>query len=384
VKNRKVEEFKRVVNDDFKGAERTYKHFHTMAVGGGLFGQMSIYEIDSTYCSSKDYILYVMIRLFEFDATAKAMDGRALDPDKIERFKQMYINVEQKHIQTCGCPPDGPAQQMRNLQQLVSQPSPRTSAAEFYDSVILNELVSHTNLKKLHLLYKAKPFDFNWSILSAIKSQPIEIPELVFNLAKHGNLNTLPLLEDKLICTKGPIPPVLVRKEVGNPKTYFDKSFREYQEGFSANGESWLGLDKLHRLTSVASFGLKITMTDFDGKRYTAHYDHFKIGQGDSYTLSVGGFNATLSTLGDSMYRNNGEKFSTRDRDQDGVSSGSCAERRTGGWWYNSCGWNHLTGQHTDRRTKISGSKQIIYYQGGERGNTFDSWAEAEMVLVPN
>jgi len=175
-----------------------------MGVGGGLLGQRSIFEIDSTYCSSKDYILYVMIRLFEFDATAKAMDDRALDPVKIERFKQMCINVEQKHIQTCGCPPDGPAQQMRNLQQLVSQPSPKTSAAEFYDSIILNELVSHTNLKKLNLLYKAKPFDFNKSILSAIKSQPIEVPELVFNLAKHGNLNTLPLLEDKLICTKGP------------------------------------------------------------------------------------------------------------------------------------------------------------------------------------
>ena len=126
VKNRKVEEFKRVVNDDFKGAERTYKHFHTIVVGGSLLGQRSIFEIDSTYCSSKDYILYVMIRLFEFDATAKAMDGRALDPVKIERFKQMYINVEQKHIQTCGCPV-GPSQQMRSLQSLTSQPTPRTS-----------------------------------------------------------------------------------------------------------------------------------------------------------------------------------------------------------------------------------------------------------------
>ena len=35
---------------------------------------------------------------------------------------------------------------------------------------------------------------------------------------------------------QGPIP-VLVRKEVGNPPTYFDKSFREYQDGFSANGK---------------------------------------------------------------------------------------------------------------------------------------------------
>jgi len=385
VKNRKVEEFKRVVNDDLNGAERTYTDFHTMAVGGGLLGQKSIFEIDSTYCSSKDYILYVMIRLFEFEATAKAMDGRALDPVKIEKFKQMCINVEQKHIQTCGCPPDGPAQQMRNLQQLLSQPSPRTSAAEFYDSIIGNDQVGCDDLPKVHLLYKTKPFDFSPSILSAIKSQPIEVLELVFNLVKHGNLDTLPLLENKLICTKGPIP-VLVRKQVGNPPNYFDKSFREYQEGFSANGESWLGLDRLHRLTSKASFGLKITLTDFNGEQFTAAYDNFKIGPRDSYTLSVGGFNATLSTLDDAMRDNNGAKFSTRDRDSR-YHWYHCAKRHTGGWWYVGCGLTHLTGQHTKTRATIGGglqNKQIFYYHGGERGNTYDSWAEAEMVLVPN
>ena len=42
-------------------------------------------------------------------------------------------------------------------------------------------------------------------------------------------------------------------------------------------GESWLGLDKLHRLTSEASFGLKIVLTDFDGKQFTAHYDRFRV-----------------------------------------------------------------------------------------------------------
>ena len=40
--------------------------------------------------------------------------------------------------------------------------------------------------------------------------------------------------------TTTPLPPgpvkVLVRKEVGNPADYFDKTFAEYQEGFSANG----------------------------------------------------------------------------------------------------------------------------------------------------
>ena len=29
---------------------------------------------------------------------------------------------------------------------------------------------------------------------------------------------------------------MLVRKEVGNPADYFDKTFAEYQKGFSANG----------------------------------------------------------------------------------------------------------------------------------------------------
>ena len=93
---------------------------------------------------------------------------------------------------------------------------------------------------------------------------------------------------------------VLSRKEAGNPRDYFDKSFLEYKKGFSARGqlesestrfnfkkcsdqffqgESWIGLEKLHRLTSRFSYGLKITMTDFDKSEYVAVYDHFKVGK---------------------------------------------------------------------------------------------------------
>ena len=42
-------------------------------------------------------------------------------------------------------------------------------------------------------------------------------------------------------------------------------------------GESWLGLDTLHQLTSQRLYKLKITMTDFDGKEYVAVYDRFKV-----------------------------------------------------------------------------------------------------------
>ena len=45
------------------------------------------------------------------------------------------------------------------------------------------------------------------------------------------------------------------------------------------SGESWIGLEKLHRLTSQRDYKLKIIMTDFDGKKYVAVYDQFKVSK---------------------------------------------------------------------------------------------------------
>ena len=42
-------------------------------------------------------------------------------------------------------------------------------------------------------------------------------------------------------------------------------------------GESWIGLDTLHQLTSQNLYKMKITMTDFDQKKYVAVYDQFKV-----------------------------------------------------------------------------------------------------------
>ena len=73
-----------------------------------------------------------------------------------------------------------------------------------------------------------------------------------------------------------------------------------------------------------------------------------------------------------------------RDSDNDEAGWGNCAVSNTGGWWYNACTHSHLTGQLTDIRTRVSGVKQIFYYEGGDRGQSYDSWLEAEIVLVPN
>ena len=42
-------------------------------------------------------------------------------------------------------------------------------------------------------------------------------------------------------------------------------------------GESWIGLDTLHQLTSQNLYQMKITMTDFDQKKYVAVYDQFNL-----------------------------------------------------------------------------------------------------------
>ena len=85
-----------------------------------------------------------------------------------------------------------------------------------------------------------------------------------------------------------------MRKEAGNPVDFFEKTFDEYKEGFSANGllkqksnqilkifsgESWLGLERIHSLTSQRDYKLKIILTDFDGEKYVAVYDQFKVRQ---------------------------------------------------------------------------------------------------------
>ena len=46
--------------------------------------------------------------------------------------------------------------------------------------------------------------------------------------------------------------------------------------------------------------------------RKNGYLIELQVGPGDDYTLTVGGFNDALSTLGDDMQVNNGKKFSTR------------------------------------------------------------------------
>jgi hypothetical protein len=143
---------------------------------------------------------------------------------------------------------------------------------------------------------------------------------------------------------------VLQRKQVGNPVGYFDKTFAEYKTGFESRGEGFLGLEKLHQLTSEASYSLWFGVKDWDGKIHLAVWDQFQVGPGDDYRLTMRGFNDAKSTPQRTRYSENltrifklsfnQMRFSTRDRDQDDMF--------------------------------------------GEGWNSGDMWSEVEMAILPN
>ena len=72
----------------------------------------------------------------------------------------------------------------------------------------------------------------------------------------------------------------------------FYRGWAEYKRGFgSLIGEFWLGLDKIHRLTSSGSYKLRVDLEDFAENTYYAEYDLFKAAsEVEKYKLSVGSY----------------------------------------------------------------------------------------------
>ena len=58
----------------------------------------------------------------------------------------------------------------------------------------------------------------------------------------------------------------------------FYRGWQDYKKGFGdLNGEFWLGLDKVHRLTTASHNELRIDMEDTSGNTKYAEYDLFAV-----------------------------------------------------------------------------------------------------------
>ena len=130
----------------------------------------------------------------------------------------------------------------------------------------------------------------------------------------------------------------------------FYRGWADYVKGFGdLNGEFWLGLNKIHRLTngSNTTAALRVDLEDFEGDKRYAKYSTFQVlDSSRKYQLKVSGYSGDA---GNSLSYHSGMKFSTKNQDNDiNVirSNTNCANLYKGAWWYTNCHNSNLNGQY--------------------------------------
>ena len=121
----------------------------------------------------------------------------------------------------------------------------------------------------------------------------------------------------------------------------FYRSWKDYVKGFGdLNGEFWLGLNKIYRLTrnSEINTTLRVDLEGFDGAKLFAKYSQFKVlDYSNQYQLVVADYSGNA---GDSLSYHSHFNFSTKDH----LNSHQCASAYKGAWWYNNCHTSNLNG----------------------------------------
>ena len=81
-----------------------------------------------------------------------------------------------------------------------------------------------------------------------------------------------------------------------NGSVDFYRGWADYKRGFgNLNGEFWLGLDKINRLTKTKN-RLRVDLEDTAGKTAYAEYDMFSVtSEWTKYKLSLGSYSGKLS-----------------------------------------------------------------------------------------
>ncbi|XP_019628257.1 PREDICTED: angiopoietin-related protein 2-like [Branchiostoma belcheri] len=171
----------------------------------------------------------------------------------------------------------------------------------------------------------------------------------------------------------------------------FNRPWDDFKYGFgSADGEQWLGLENMYRLTSQDAYELYIELEDWYSVVKYAKYSSFSVGSSSSYyRLSVGGYSGTA---GDGFYTSessshgyflSGQGFSARDVDHDAHSGGSCAVGNpyyTGAWWYHSCAASALNGPYLRPSDRTSNSGGGIYWY--PFGGSYNSYLKKSKMMV--
>ena len=135
---------------------------------------------------------------------------------------------------------------------------------------------------------------------------------------------------------------VIQRRQNGTEN--FNRGWSEYREGFGdLNGEFWLGLEKIYRLTASAQdTNLYIDMTDLDNEDSYVYYGSFALGPvSTNYSLTLSGY---AGTTPDAYNECANVSFVSFDNHINGTGATNCTEGKTGGWWSSVMEDGHICG----------------------------------------
>ncbi|XP_039952389.1 ficolin-2-like [Bactrocera tryoni] len=157
-------------------------------------------------------------------------------------------------------------------------------------------------------------------------------------------------------------PWTIIQRRQSND-TDFYRDWVEYEHGFGDfYANFFLGLDKIHALTHSQTHELWFQFEDFQNEKRFAKYESFAIGNAqDKYELiALGQYSGTA---GDSFSRHRGEKFTTKDSDNDKLEIDNCAVLCRGAWWYKNCYDSNLNGLYLEGEyPKSQKSKGVMWY----------------------
>ena len=146
----------------------------------------------------------------------------------------------------------------------------------------------------------------------------------------------------------------------------------DYKNGFgSIEGSFWLGLEKMHLLTSSQPYRLRVEVQQ-EGSNlwFSAEYWIFTVGdEASEYRLYVDGYSGDASPEWLASVHS-GMNFTTYDQDNDLDYFSNCAVAWDGGWWHNvcfkiclTCGWSSHFWASLPNGEVIDASRMMIQPQ---------------------
>ncbi|XP_034477519.1 angiopoietin-related protein 7-like [Drosophila innubila] len=158
----------------------------------------------------------------------------------------------------------------------------------------------------------------------------------------------------------------------------FNKNFISFTNGFGdIEGNYFIGLEKIHRLTSTQPYELYIHLESFQGFIGYGRYSYFKIAslQNNYRLMELGTFSGTVFNA---MSENLNARFSNYEKDFDTHYRFHCAKMQESAWWFNTCpSSSNLNGRYSDFEID---NAQGIWWKDFSEGHTLKS---VKMLIRP-